>query len=110
MSSPNDRSPSTTWDWRKVRISCPAGGHQDSAPKALRWRFRPPRNPRVPLTMTVKFRGGAEAWYEIHSRGGVGRFPGHVCLHDVMDEINRGGGGQNTPPVPPMTPRPPRES
>lgn len=47
--------------------------------------------------MTVKFRGGPEAWYEIHSRGCTGRFPGHVAIHDAFDEINRGGGGTNTP-------------
>jgi hypothetical protein len=43
----------------------------------------------VPITVSVSYRGGPEAWYEVHARGSVGRFPGYVALHDVMAEINR---------------------
>lgn len=67
----------------------PAGGHSDSASKTHRWFKRLPRNPREPLTLSVKLRGGPECWYEVHARGEVGRFPGSVCLHDVMREINQ---------------------
>lgn len=67
----------------------PAGGQEGSTPKASRWYSRPFREPREPLTLKVKFRGGAECWYEIHARGEIGRFPGHASLHDVMSEINR---------------------
>jgi hypothetical protein len=48
----------------------------------------PYRNPRDPLSITVKYRGGPEAWYEIHARGSMGRFPGYVSLHDALSEIN----------------------
>lgn len=85
----NERSLSTTWEWRQTKIRRPPEGHSDSRPKAGRWFRFPPRNPRVPLTVSVSYRGGPEAWYEVHARGSVGRFPGYVCLHDVMAEINR---------------------
>lgn len=67
----------------------PAGGQKVSAAKPHRWFLRPPRNPREPLTLSIKYRGGPEAWYEVHARGSVGRFPGCVSLHDVMCEISR---------------------
>lgn len=89
MTAPEHEFRSTTWEWRKTKIRRPAGGHSGSAPKALRWFSLPPRNPRQPLTISVKFRGGPECWYEIHARGQVGRVPGWLCIHDLMVEINR---------------------
>lgn len=67
----------------------PAGGQSTAAAGARRWFHRAPREPRDPLTIKVKYRGGDECWYEVHARGEVGRFPGHVALHDMMREINR---------------------
>lgn len=80
---------STTYAWKRVKVRRPAGGHSDSQPKAGRWFRLPPRNPREPLTIKVKFRGGPECWYEIHARGSIGRFHGATAIHDIMDEINR---------------------
>lgn len=65
-------------------------GQQDSRPKGGRWSRRAKVNPRDPLTISVKFRGGPECWYEIHARGSMGRFPGYVSLHDAMHEIMLG--------------------
>lgn len=79
---------STTWTWKQVRVGPTAGGQRTRGPKVRRWFGRSKRNPREPLTIKVKFRGGAECWYEVHARGEVGRFPGYVALHDVMSEIN----------------------
>lgn len=42
---------------------------------------------RTPLTLTVKYRSGPEAWWEVKARGRVFRFPGHVAIHDVMREV-----------------------
>lgn len=81
--------PTTTWEWKQVKVRRPAGGHSGSAPKAPRWFRLPPRNPREPLTIKVKFRGGSECWYEVHARGSIGRFPGYIAIHDIMSEINR---------------------
>lgn len=81
------RSPSTTSAWRYGKIRRPAGGQGDSGPKGHRWRRLPPRNAREPLTIKVKYRGGPEAWVEIHARGDVGRYPGHAYLVDVLSDL-----------------------
>jgi hypothetical protein len=65
-----------------------AGGQRDSAPKGHRWRRLPVRNPRDPLTVSVKLRGGPEMWVEVHARGDVGRFPGYVTIAEVVMMIN----------------------
>lgn len=83
----NRGSESTTWDWRKVKVRVPAGGHEARVAKPRRWYSLPRWNGRKPLTIKVTYRGGGECWYEVHSRGCEGRFVGSTCLHDVMDEI-----------------------
>lgn len=64
---------------------------RDSAPKALRWRRLPRRDMRKPLTMTIKWRGGAEAWVEVHARGDVARLPGHVTIAELCMMANSQG-------------------
>lgn len=86
----NTRSASTTWAYKRVKVRRPAGGQKPSGPQARRWALRAPRNPREPLTLTIKYRGGPEAWYEVHARGEIGRMPGVTSIHDLMEEINRG--------------------
>lgn len=73
----------------------PAGGQKDISTKSRRFFGLPPRNPREVLHLTVKFRGGPECWYEIHARGQIVRYPGVRSLHEIMDEINTGAGGEN---------------
>lgn len=79
---------STTWEYRKVKIRRPPDGHIDSRPKAGHFHGLPPRPIREPITLTVSWRGGGEAWYEVKARGRTGRFPGWLGLHDVMMAIN----------------------
>lgn len=81
--------PSTTWSWRRVKVSPPPEARGQSARRAGRWFGRPPWPVRTPLHITVKYRGGPECWYEVHARGCIGRFPGHVALHDAIREIMR---------------------
>lgn len=83
----NARSGSTQWAWKRVKIAHPPEASSRQPKAAHRWFKRPVWNGREKLTLTVTYRGGAEAWYEIHSRGCMGRFPGYVSLHDVMREI-----------------------
>lgn len=52
--------------------------HASRLPK---WR------PRTPLTITVRYHGGSEAWWCIKARGTEFRVPGHIAIHDVMREI-----------------------
>lgn len=65
----------------------PPEASKGSAPKGHRWRRRSPWDPRKPLSLTVKSRGGAECWYEVHARGDLGRVPGSTSLHDLMTMI-----------------------
>lgn len=73
--------------WRKVRR--PPEATVQSGPKGHRWRHRLPWDRRKPLPLTVKYRGGAEAWIEVHSRGDFSRFPGSTALIDVCEAIWR---------------------
>lgn len=57
------------------------------SPEARRLRLLPRWPRRKPLTIKVKFRGGSEAWVEIHARGAILRTPGHVCIIDVLARI-----------------------
>lgn len=83
----NGRSVSTDWEWRKVKIRRPPEATGTVSPKARRFRHLPWRDPRQPLTLTIKFRGGPECWYEVHARGSIGRWPGYMAIHDIMSEI-----------------------
>lgn len=80
--------PSPTWEWRQCLIRRPAGGHTGPGPKARRWFRLPRRNPRDPIGVTIKLRGGAEYWVEIHARGEVGRYPGYVTIAEIVLDIN----------------------
>lgn len=80
---------STTWEWKKAKIRRPAGGQQHSAPKGRRFFHLPQRDWRRPTTLTIKYRGGPEGWVEIHARGSIARYPGYVCILDILKEITR---------------------
>jgi hypothetical protein len=75
----NTRSRSTTWKYemRKVRQRPEGQSTQREAPL-------PAREPREPVTLTIKYLGGAECWCEITTRGRTFKRPGHVALYDLM--------------------------
>lgn len=84
----DEASTTSAWEWRKVRQR--PKGQVDSPPKAGRsWFCRLPAWPirRRPLTLTLKYRGGAECWFEVHCRGGTLRRPGHVSLYDLAKDL-----------------------
>lgn len=81
-------SPSTHWEWKKVRVTEPPQGRRAQPPQASSQSPLSRRNARDPLTITVKYRGGAEAYWEVRARGRVFRRPGWLCIHDLMSEIN----------------------
>lgn len=62
-----------------------AGGHR-------RFGGLQRRKPESRLTLTISYKGGAEAWWLIEARGRTATFPGHRAIHDVMAEINRDWG------------------
>lgn len=83
----NERMPSTTYAWRRVRVRSPAAGQEARVPKGRRWRHLSPWDKRRKLTITVRYRGGSEGWIQVDARGSMGRFPGHVQLIDVVLEV-----------------------
>lgn len=85
----NKRMPSTRWDWRLVKIEQPARAHRNSRPEGVRTTLPTAKAMREKITITVKYRGGAECWWECHARGRRFRFPGHMAIHDVMRVIYR---------------------
>lgn len=88
MSTTNEGSSSTTFEWRLVKMSRRRTATGEGASKRLRWHHLPRRNPRDAITISVKLRGGAEAWVEVKGRNGEARYPGHVAIIDVVLDIN----------------------
>lgn len=89
-SKKNTRSGSTTWIPRPDRIPGGRPGGASAAGGRKRWSRLTRRNERDPLTITIRYRGGVEAWWYVEARGSSGAFPGYRSIHDVMREINEG--------------------
>lgn len=85
----NARSGSTTWEWRRVKISEPAPQASTSPKAPSRFGGLKRRKREDRLNVTIAYKGGSEAWWVIEARGRAVAFPGHRALHDVMAEINR---------------------
>lgn len=86
--SENTRSVSTTSFQKVVRITRAPRRQQAQPAEGRRWWHLPERSYRKPLTITVKYRGGAEGWVEVHARGSKGFYPGDTPLLDVVLEVN----------------------
>jgi hypothetical protein len=86
----NTRSGSTTWVHQPDRIRRDPAPQAKRAAGSSRWSRLTRRRAEERLTITVKYRGGAECWYHVEARGSGGAFPGVMALHDVMREINDG--------------------
>jgi hypothetical protein len=84
----NTRSPSTTFGWRRVKVTSPPQAHGTALRRSTFWRWLPARDPRKPLTIKVSYRGGPECWVEVHGRGGIGRYPGVTQLIDIVRDVN----------------------
>jgi len=79
--------PSTTWEWRQVKIDPPLAAPTAQPRQSPRKPALSHWNGRTALTVTVRYRGGAECWYEVKARGRVWRAPGVLALHDVMEAV-----------------------
>lgn len=80
---------STRWEFRRVKIARPPEAMAAQRPSGLRWRKLPRVNWRKPTHLTITYRGGAEAWVEVHARGDIGRYPGSTAIIDVLADITR---------------------
>lgn len=85
---------STTWGWRREIISTPPQAPAKRRPKAVRRPSLATRDRRSPLTISVVYRGGSAAWYQIRARGETYRCEGSTAIHDVMEWINSGDTGR----------------
>src|SRR5688500_13804770 len=76
----NERSGSTTWAWKRVKISQRPQGPVSTSPEAslLPWDLK------KPVTVTLKYRGGPEGWVEVRARNRTWRYPGTEAIHDVL--------------------------
>lgn len=82
------RSPSTNWEFRKVKIAGPRQGNaqrERSEPRSFRVGRR---DERKPLSVEIRYVGGPEAHWVVKARGGSWKVPGHRCLHDALLDVN----------------------
>lgn len=76
--------PSTTWEWRRVRVRAAPAGQDTARAQRGRWHGLT-RWPRTQgLTVTIAYRGGPQSWWLVTARGRHGVFPGCAALEDVM--------------------------
>ena len=80
----NRRTQSTTYALKRVRITRRPAANKHSRRQASSLARR---DKREPLTITVRYRGGPEAWWEIKARGQTLRYPGWLDLNAVLCEI-----------------------
>lgn len=85
--------PSTTSIVKFVKVARSAGGHVAGGSAALAapstfWFGLPAiRTRRKPVHLTIKYRGGAAAWVEIHARGRIGRYSGERSIIEILTDI-----------------------
>lgn len=80
-------SVSTTYEWKRVKISQRRNGPRKAPPGGRHPKQLTPWPRRQRLELRVTYRGGSEGWYEVRARGQVWRFPGCLCLEDVLSSI-----------------------
>jgi hypothetical protein len=82
--------PSTTWEFKRVKVRRPPEATGTAAAEQRPSGRRRAREPRDPLGVVVRYRGGSECWWQIEARGRTYRFPGWVSIHDALARINAG--------------------
>lgn len=70
-------------------MSSPPKATEESRRNAARFHSLPPRDPRTPLPVTIKYRGGPECWIEVSGRGIYRRYPGYTAIMDIVSDLNR---------------------
>jgi len=79
----SDDGGSTKWEWRLCKIGSPPGG--DRLPKAVRTASSGrKRDQWKPITLTLRYRGGPEDGWLVVLGADSWRFPGWMCLSDVV--------------------------
>lgn len=86
----NTSSSSTTWVSKPDRMRRSRREGQQDGAQLPSFLSLGRRNARDSLTIQVRYRGGSEAWWLVEARGTRQAFPGHMCIHDVMTQVNGG--------------------
>ncbi len=84
----NGSSWSPTCEWEIAKIRRRPQRQRDSAKRRQLWARMSRRNPTSPISIMVEWRGGAEAWIKVTSRGAYRNYPGYATLADVVLDIN----------------------
>lgn len=90
---PNECTPSTTWEWRRVKVRRRPQGTSTARRRRSTGAQMAPRNAVDPLQIVVRYRGGAEAWWRIDARGETYIMPGWVDIESAFRMINDGNPG-----------------
>lgn len=69
-------------------VSRGAAGSRTVARQGVRWRRFPRRDIEQPISVTLRYGGGGEAWVVVRGRGETNVYPGHVALIDLLLDIN----------------------
>ena len=79
----SDGGPSTTWEWRRVKIrsAAPQGG---SATQSLRKASTVRLRRRDTHTLVIRYVGGPESCWLVRLGTRAWRAPGHMALEDLM--------------------------
>lgn len=83
----NTRPPSTTWEFRRVKVRRRPQGPAARRPKDSSFGDLGRLDPKEGTFVKVTYRGGPECWWQLEARGKTVRRPGSLALHDVLWEI-----------------------
>jgi hypothetical protein len=90
---------STKWEWRLCKVRDLATRPGDRASGDRRAPKLRSRRAQVPLTITVRYRGGPEASWLIDYRGRSWRVPGHLSVHDALSALSMGSSFNGLPAI-----------
>lgn len=88
MTEPEQSFPSTTWAWRRVKVSSRPQGHGTARSSAYGWRGLRRTRRDLPVRLTVTYRGGAQSYWLVEARGHHKVLAGHTALEDLMAAIH----------------------
>lgn len=81
-------SRSTTYRFERRKILVRSEGARESGAEGGHRHSVSRRNMREPISITIRWRQGAESWWQIEARGKTWRRPGYTSLDDVMRDIS----------------------
>lgn len=78
--------PSTRWASRMVKISTAPKALQDSRRRRPSGGWVHPKRGE-PVTLTITYRAGPQAWFTVRARGRTWQVPGVLALYDVVVKV-----------------------